>query len=148
MFKNLDKKQKTELIITAIGIVILIFLVISNMQKIQKEKKTTMEMSKLAVSSLLVPISIEEAELKGADIKEEWRRDPFSFAGSTMASPALDGILLNGIVWDKEYPYAIINDDVVKVEDRIGDMRVVEITEKSVILEQDGERYTLELKPF
>jgi uncharacterized protein YxeA len=57
----------------------------------------------------------------------------------------MEDLILNGIVSDRENPYAIINNDVVKVGDKVNDMTVIEINEKSVVLEQDGQKHTLEL---
>ena len=145
MFKNLDKRQKTELSITAIGIIFLIFLVIGNIQRIQKKKIAIIKTGTKMSPSLSAPISLERGEIKESMIKDSWGRDPFFFTTSGMAGSGLEGLVLNGIVWDKDNPYAIINDDVVKIGDKLDDMRVVEISEKSVTLEQDGKRYTLQL---
>ena len=145
MLKDLDKKQRTELIITGISVIFLIFLVIGNTQKAQKKKASMITTGKTVASSLLAPISFEEKEIEESVIKEGWGRDPFLFGASTMTSFGLEGLLLNGIVWDKENPYAIINNDVVKIGDKIGDITVVEINEESVVMEEDGEQHTLDL---
>lgn len=143
--KNLDKKQKTELMITSIGILFLIFLVISNTQKARKKKAFMAKASDTVISSLSVPISFEEKEIEESAIKEGWGRDPFLFGASTATGFGIEGFILNGIVWDKDNPYAIINNDVVKIGDKIGDIAVVEINKESVIVEEDGEQHTLEL---
>ncbi len=65
-----------------------------------------------------------------------------------MISSGVEELILNGIVWDADNPYAIINNDVVKVGDKFGGITVVEITEKNVILEFEGEKHTLELNVY
>lgn len=76
-----------------------------------------------------------------------WGSSPFSFSASSR-SGGLEGIILNGIVWDKNNPYAIVNNDVVKVGDKLGGATVIEISEKDVILEFDGEKHTLKLNVY
>ena len=143
MFKNLGKKERLELTITGIGIIFLIFLVISNVQKIRKKKSSIIKASSEVVSSLSAPISFDIAEIEESDIKEGWGRDPF-FLGPPMGA-TLEGLILNGIVWDENNAYAIINNDVVEIGNSIGRAIVIEINQDSVILEQDEETYTLKL---
>lgn len=66
-----------------------------------------------------------------------WGRDPFSPQAQPIRVSA--GPILNGIMWDKEKPLAIINDIIVKVGDRIGLNLVVDIKQDKVIL-NDGTR--------
>lgn len=78
--------------------------------------------------------------------KGTWGRDPFFFDSVISGKTEnLSEFILNGIMWDKDNPYAVINNEVVKLGDKIGDKTVVEINEKNVVLEQDGQRHTLEL---
>lgn len=148
MLKNIGKKEKIELTITGIGVIFLIFLVITNVQEIQAKKKVMVKSEEEVVSSLAAPISFETLKEEESKIKEGWGRDPFVMGFSGTGEAGLEGLNLNGIVWDEDAPYAIINTDVVKVGDKIGGMLVVEITETSVVLEQDEKRHTLELFVF
>ena len=86
--------------------------------------------------------------MKEHEVKGDWGRDPFSLSASASLDAGLEDLILNGIMWDKDNPYAIINSDIVKVGDELRGMKVLEITEKLVILEEDGKRYTLRLKVF
>jgi type II secretory pathway component PulC len=148
MLKNLNKKQKIELIITGIGIIFLIFLVMGNLNRVQKKKRSMIKRSNRVSSSMSAPISIEKRGMKESVVKGDWGRDPFSLSTSASLDAGLEGLILNGIMWDKDNPYAIINSDIVKAGDKLRGMNVLEITEKHVILEENGKRYTLRLKVF
>ena len=70
---------------------------------------------------------------------DEWGANPF------LAKRLSDSTLvLNGIVWDKTNPQAIINDEILGVGDVIGKNKVVSINQDSVML-NDGTA-DLELK--
>ncbi len=148
MLKNLGKKQKIEVIIIGIGIIFLIFLIIGNVQKVRKKRMSIIKTGETVASSMSAPIFLEVEVMKESAIREDWGRDPFSFAKSTSGGAGLEGLVLNGIMWDKDNPFAIINSDVVKVGDKVRSMAVVEITETSVILEYQGKKYTLNLTLF
>lgn len=147
MFKNLDRKQRLELAITGIGILFLIFLIPANTKKIQSKKAAQVRTYTEAMSvSLESPVP----GIKRHNLESGWGRDPFypemPFAG---ASSGIAGFVLNGIVWDNNAPYAIINSEVVKTGDKLDtETTVVEITEKSVTLEQNSERHVLQLSTF
>ncbi len=148
MLDNLGKKEKFELIITGIGIMFLIFMVIGNVRKIQSKKKSMDKTSKAITTSLSAPISFEALEVEESEIREGWGRDPFFLARGSTGDIGLEGLILNGVVWDKDDPYAIINSDIVKVGDKLGSIKIIEITETSVILEQDGVHHILNLSIF
>ena len=145
MLKNLGKKQKIELTITSIGIIFLLFLVIGNAQKAQKKKMSMLKTDSQVASSMSAPVFIEGRKVEESAIRQDWARDPFSSATSVSASAGLEGLVLNGIMWDSKNPLAIINSEVVKVGDELHGMKVAEITEKSVVLEYEGKEYTLDL---
>jgi hypothetical protein len=66
---------------------------------------------------------------------DSWRRGPFVPKGSTVAS----SLALNGIVWDKSKPKAMIGDMIVGRGDKIGPNTVVDIMKDRVVL-NDGTR--------
>ncbi|MDP8229672.1 MAG: hypothetical protein P9L93_01055 [Candidatus Gorgyraea atricola] len=148
MLENLGKKEKTEIAITAIGIVFLIFMVIGNVQKFQTKKASMAKKQDVVTSSLSVPISFEAPEIEETTIKEGWGHDPFTLGSAGAGDIELEGLVLNGIMWDPANPLAIINSDVIKVGDSLGTATVVEITQNSVILEQDSQRHTLNLVAY
>jgi hypothetical protein len=73
-----------------------------------------------------------------------WGRNPFS----PQAAPirASRGPILNGIMWDREKPMAIINDNIVKVGDRVGLNLVVDIKQDKVILNDGTHDFELRLE--
>jgi hypothetical protein len=57
------------------------------------------------------------------------------------------GLALEGIVYDKNgVSYAIINGEVVRIGDKVGDYQVLKIEEKKVIFIKDGEPTEVDLK--
>lgn len=143
IFMIVDNKKKVELIITGIGVVILIFLIISHMsvKSGRPVSKTELYPASPAV------ISVADETVSWDSVK--WGRDPFLLDTSSVKEQGMEDMVLNGIVSDKENPYAIINNDVVKLGDKVNDMTVIEINEKSVVLvEQDGQKHILELNIY
>jgi hypothetical protein len=140
---KLDTKQKIEAIITGIGIIILVFLILQRAHTPSKPKNIPAAGQDSNIQAQGISFTSEEE--REAFIKEGWGRDPFFFEPSSAAG-GIEGFVLNGIVWDAQNPYAIINDNIVKIGDKIGDMVVVGINEKSVVLEESGKIYTLQLE--
>jgi type II secretory pathway component PulC len=139
VLKNADVKKRIELTIIGMGVIIFIFLIISYMPK-PKVNKTVSGTEPYSASKIAM----------AADSKAEswdsvrWGKDPFLPDGSNVKEQGMEGLNLNGIV-SGENPYAIINNEVVKLGDKVDDMTVIEINEKSVVLDQDGKKHTLEL---
>lgn len=72
-----------------------------------------------------------------------WGRSPFILRRSSIS--AVKKLVLNGIMWDKENPLAVINDEVVKIGAEIGKNTVVDIKEDSVILNDGTNNFKLRL---
>jgi len=146
MLKNIDKKQKMELTITAIGIVILIILFLANIVKPKNSgRESNMAQVSPAASSIILPVASVDRRVSTAI----WDRDPFYPESPFINSGAgIAGVILNGIVWDVKNSYAIINNDVIKLGDKVNDMTVIEINEKNVVLDENGQRHTLELNIY
>lgn len=66
-----------------------------------------------------------------------WGRNPFSISGARIWR--LGALTINGILWDKKNPLAIINEEIVKVGDKIDGNTVVGIEQNRVIL-NDGSK--------
>ena len=67
---------------------------------------------------------------------ENWGSNPF--VPKKAASPeALPGLVLNGILYDKTRPAAILNDRIVKTGDEVGPYKVVAINPEEVLV-SDG----------
>jgi len=89
--------------------------------------------------------SINVAEMKS----KRWGEDPFrSLNKSTGAVANSDEPRwkLSGIVFNNLKPLAIINGKSVNVGDNVGKATVVEITQKSVVLDYGGSKVTLRVQ--
>jgi hypothetical protein len=53
------------------------------------------------------------------------------------------GLILEGIVWDKTRPLAMINGRIIEEGDKIEGVRVVKIEKTAVEIEKDGTRYSI-----
>jgi hypothetical protein len=139
MLKDLDSKKKIELAITGIGVIILIVLIASHVSV-----KTGKVVSDVKVSSAAGVVNMT-APATGNWDDVKWGRDPFLLDASNVKEHGMEDLSLNGIVSDKDNPYAIINNEVIKPGDIVSGMKVIEINEKSVVLEQNNQKHTLEL---
>ena len=60
---------------------------------------------------------------------------------------AASGLLLEGIIYDEQgLSYAIVNGEVVRVSDKIGDYQVLKIEKNKVIFIKQGQTTEVELK--
>ncbi len=139
----MDNKKKIELTITGIGIVILIFLAASHLAGSKNNRPV-----EKPGSSAPLKFSIKAAHETKSGNDEKWGRDPFLSATSDTKERGMESMVLNGVVADKQNPYAIINNDVVKLGDKVNGMTVIEIDEKSVVLDDNGSKHTLELNVY
>ena len=73
-----------------------------------------------------------------------WSRDPFSTSPAPIKG--YGGLTLGGIVWDKENPMAIINDNIVKIGDKVSGNTVVDIKQDKVILNDGTKDFELKLE--
>ena len=73
-------------------------------------------------------VSAAPAEVSSTPIREE---------GKTF------GLLLEGIVWDKTQPMAMINGKIVEPGDKIEGVRIVKIHKTSVEIEKEGKHYSI-----
>lgn len=72
-----------------------------------------------------------------------WSRDPFSTSPAPIKG--YGGLTLEGIIWDKENPMAIINDNIVKIGDKVSGNTVVDIKQDKVILNDGTKDFELRL---
>jgi len=77
----------------------------------------------------------------------ELKRDPFTSAPIISEKNMQSGFCLTGILWDKLKPLAIVDGEVVKKSDRIGDKVVVDIKQDRVILSDGQEFFEIKLEP-
>ena len=72
-----------------------------------------------------------------------WGRSPF--VPIEVFVKRLHRFTLNGIVWDKASPRAIINNNIVRIGDKIEDATVVDIEKEKVILNDGIKDFDLKL---
>jgi hypothetical protein len=70
---------------------------------------------------------------------QEVKRDPFLHGSSD------NGLSLKGIIWGPDRPSAVINERVVGIGDVIGNLKVTQITQDSVVLENEHSKLELKL---
>lgn len=73
---------------------------------------------------------------------KDYKRNPFTTAPVSQSQGA--GLQLSGIIYDEKGLYALINDQIVHLGDKIGEYAVIGITQGKVIL-NDGAK-NIELK--
>jgi len=141
---KIGAKKKIELTITGVGVIVFIFLITNHLSRPVNSKVVLKAEPYVTLESAMTAVS-ETAYGNNA----EWGRDPFLLGASDVQKPGgMEDLALNGIMADKENPYAIINNDVVKLGDKVNGMIVIEINEKNVVLEDNGQKHILELNIY
>lgn len=141
MLKDLENKKKIQLAITGIGIIILIYMVANNASR---PKHITKPASEVAPNTTL-ELSMAASLKASLGDKVKWGRDPFLLDASKAKERGMEDLTLSGIVAGEQIPYAVINNEVVKLGDKVGVMTVIEINEDNVVLDENGQRHILEL---
>jgi hypothetical protein len=72
-----------------------------------------------------------------------WARNPFTF--QKILPKASEGLILSGIIWDKEEPMAIINGEILKIGDNINANLIIDIKQDRVILNDGTNNFELRL---
>jgi len=73
-------------------------------------------------------------------------RDPFSSLPATAEKiSGRGGLILSGIIWDKDKPSAIINNSIVELGDTVSGNIVVDIRQDRVILNDGSNTFELKL---
>jgi len=106
----------------------------------------------VSASCLLPPASCPAQEQFIYDAKN--KRDPFiplvTPDGRLLkldSEEGATGLLLEGIIYDKYgLSYAIVNGEVIKVGDKLGDYQVFKIEKNKVIFLKEGQPLEIELK--
>jgi Tfp pilus assembly protein PilP len=120
-------------------------------------------MFKIQKSSILIlillstyfAISVNAQTVLDVDVKSfeeinksevsHWGKDPFSPTKTSMESLSVHDIQLNGVVYNSNEAYALIDGFMVKKGDMIGDFRVVSIKKDHVVFRKLDEVKTLHL---
>ena len=130
----MNKKDKIQLAITGVLIIILIILLIGSFRGKKHPKAVPIVKKNEPSQSQTADKNIKKSEDMYAKLEEEskrleLKRDPFSRQPKIASGP-----YLSGIVWDKEHPTAIINDTIVGISEEVMGHRVIDIQKDRVIL--------------
>ena len=139
----MEKKETIEIAATAVLIFVLLILITNSIKNNRQDPARNKRPAALLLKKEQLPIDkpkekdkpvyrILEEESKNWELK----RDPFS-AGAAISADVSSGLYLDGILWDKEKPLAIISGNIVKRGDKIGRYLVMEIKPAGVVLD-DG----------
>lgn len=159
----MDRKTIVKLIITAVLIMILIF--VSNNAR-ESIKRTKERRRKTLHSEVLQEqprmgktIYRGDAYSRGNEVLETGlykkleeeagdltlKRDPFFEVSIMSEKTSISHMKLGGIIWDESAPLAMIDDTAVGKGDRISDYIVVDIKKDSVILSDGTQEHTLRM---
>lgn len=145
MMRKLEKKDKIELVITVVLIIVFIVLTTLFFKRNAIRPAAAARASQEIFS--VTPRSKHDSrqdqgmaflwEKSAGD--QEVKRDPFLHG-----SPDND-LSLKGVIWDPDSPSAVINERVVAIGDVIGNLKVTQITQDSVVLENEHSKLELKL---
>lgn len=167
----MDNKTRTQLGITAVMAVVLVVLmwmnVIGPMVRRNAAALPSVPVSKSAPAAAVSPAA--NVPLSAADLqsrrdaakeyeKKPWDRNPFVAempTGASVPAPepqapaprfvAPPNFRLEGIVYDSNSPYAIINGELRVTGDYIQNFKIISIHQDTVTLEKDGNMIDLKI---
>jgi len=145
-----EKKQKQIIIIA----VLILVLVVAWVNAFLSIKKRAVKKKAISQTAAVVPAAESTQQVSVAQPvypKEshlEWLRCPFSGKFYTGYKGEASDLNLAGILWDKEKPQAIINNEVVGVGSNVGAYSVVEIRQYSVFITDGSDVFELKLGDF
>ncbi len=142
------KKEIIELSVTGVLLVVMIFA-LTNAAAKSRARNAKKALSAIE-SPVVMPVAALDQKIDSKDLYNllekqaqliEVKRDPFSAAPIIIEKDAQTGVVLTGILWDKDKPMAIIEGQIVKLGQRVGNQTVMEIKRDRVIL-SDGEVFS------
>lgn len=124
-------------------IVLAIFAVISLIYGITAPRKVRAVRSAVLIKENLLPGEGAVSTVRKAKrtLFTSWKRSPFMPSGS-----ASSDLVLNGIIWNKDKPRAMIGDVIVGKGDRIAENTVVGIKPDRIILNDGVKDFELKLE--
>ena len=146
----MDKKQRTQIIITTGLIVVFVIAWANAFKAMRAQSKNKSPAQSTVPSAGVLETHIDEiqnqapvvAQKKAADTDNydtlEWKRCPFS--GVILSDEAsMADLRLNGIIWDEERPQVLINNEPYVTGEHVGRYTIVGIFKNKVVL-SDGEK--------
>ncbi len=132
----MDKTRRSQIIFGCL-VVIAVIVWVSNFSSVKGQKvsfpdtKNEEEMPLSQLVSRLSSGSLPPPSGAAKTLHDNWGHNPF------ILTPVKGGMVLQGIIWDPAGPKALINDEIVGIGDQIGTMKVLDIQNQKVIL-NDG----------
>jgi len=151
MMKKLGKKDKIELIITVV--LIIIFIVLTVLFSKRRAPRPVAARASQVIFSAAPRFKHDPRRNKGIAFlweksvgDKEIKRNPFLYGSlGNNQIISLSSLSLKGIIWNPDKPSAIINEHVVGIGDVIGNFKVKQITQDRVILENESSKLELKL---
>jgi hypothetical protein len=152
----MSAKKTNQLLITLILIFVFLFAISNAIKRVKKSGGL----------EVMVTSALEDRASKGKDLPSDnlsvglygmlegeskkigLIRDPFTGDTITSQETATSTIYLSGIFFDQNLPMAIINDNIIKIGDRIDEYTVVGIEQDKVILNDGVKDLELKWKPL
>ncbi len=142
----MKKKNIIEIGVTSVLSIILLLALTDSLNKIaQKRVRPPAARQEKEQVPLKTPAQELLKKQEEESAKLELKRDPFTAAPIVPRQKSPSAPRLNGILWGKASPMAIVDNIVVKIGDRVGNKVVVDIKQDKVILSDGAER--IELRP-
>jgi len=145
------RKDLIEVGIIGILGVVLIFAFGNAARRLHNRNASRLKVVDLANQSLGAADKIDSRSLYNVLEQEaksiELRRDPFTSLPILSEKSIQSGFVLTGILWDKIKPLAIIDGEVVKKGNRVGNKVVVDIKRDRVVLSDGQELFEIKLEP-
>ncbi|MEE8359343.1 MAG: hypothetical protein V3S04_00285 [Candidatus Omnitrophota bacterium] len=136
-------KKRGELIMVAVLVFILLALSINAYSKYMKRASKAAPVLQGLIADETMPVVVKTSKAQAVK-KLTWGRDPFRLL-KTKAKANTRDLILNGVIWDQDNPYAIINGEVVVSGDYIESNLVVYIGKRGVILDSGSEQFELKV---
>lgn len=141
----MQNKKLIALILLGVGAIVSLAYGIITPSKVRRELSSkpalkVEEVKKLTLRERVIP----KKRLAQRTDFVAWGKSPF--LPKEVIVRVIPKLILNGIVWDKKNPKAIINGEIVNVGDKVDESTVVDIRLNRVILNDGTENFELKLE--
>ena len=153
----MNKKDKIKFAIIAVLVIVLLFAINNAGKAIRKAKKLRRKTLRSTIlkeeESYKIPAEIQRDQAKGIyeRLEEETKdlalqRDPFTRGRILRTKLSAPDLNLTGMLWDKQIPKVIINNEIFGVGDKVGPNTIVDIEQDRVILNDGSRDFELKFK--
>ncbi len=138
-----DKKVIALMVLSVLAVISLVYGVTSTPKSRAKAPATPAGQVAAAPAQSTVKSAVSTARRARRSQFKTWKRNPFA-SGQT-ASTASE-LTLNGIIWNKTKPKAMIGDAIVVKGDLLGTNKVIDIQPNKVILNDGTKDFELRIE--